>query len=744
MNRRIFGKLMGMGSLVGLSGRWPRLSAFRPGLPPDAPALIPWYHDKWKGVEIGNEFTNEYDALNMSRATGEDTIQKLLLANLDYVVIFMKEGPECGVFYDTKIPGKHKHKNLGSRDYLRECCEQCRKHGIRVVAYCLIQYDDTAFHDHPEWRMKQWDGKDIDGRLCYNAQGYLELVEQYAAEMMEYDISGFHFDMNDMGFNPPFGCFCPENCQPLFRQRFGKEMPRPSQPTWDEDWDKILEFRYSSNEHFCSQLREFVHAHRPEVSVDFNYHGYPPFNWHVGETPTRHSRMGDFCTAEGLPWAFGYYMPSMIAVFMAGANPGVRPQVATSRFNRSYGDYTVRSVEEMKWEIFTYLANGIFTTIVDKTNYDGSLDAETFRRIGEVYKEVDQKKEYLGHRPVRAVGLYFSLRTRDWYGREATPNYTDSIYGAHKTLVESHIPVGFLFDETISAESLQEYPVVYLANTAILSEKEISLFQDYVREGGKILATGHCGDFDRLGNPLSDFTASELLGVRLGRRLEYPDNHFRLPAAPNTAEGGFLTSGLPANVHVLTVGDALAVTPTTGRRYGELWSGIRMRDEKGNVKPYTRPMSPAENVGPAVVVNKLGSGEVIYVPFQPDGAYAGDFRMKEHRLLVRNLLRHLYSNPPFRIDAPLNVEATITHDAKGRRYVLHFVGYNSLRTINTGNSPRVLPPLMEEPLIYRAKVEVFVPFQSVRALSPKTTLKRVGTSIEFSTDEIHEAIIISL
>lgn len=145
-----------------------------------------------------------------------------------------------------------------------------------------------------------------------------------------------------------------------------------------------------------------------------------------------------------------------------------------------------------------------------------------------------------------------------------------------------------------------------------------------------------------------------------------------------------------------------------------------------------------------MVVNKLGSGEVIYVPFQPDGAYVGDFRMKEHRLLVHNLLQHLYSNPPFRIDAPLNVEATITHDAEGRRYVLHFVGYNSLRTINTENSPRVLPPLMEEPLVYRAKVEVFVPFQSVRALSPKTTLKRVGTSIDFSTDEIHEAIIISL
>jgi len=123
MDRRIFGKLMGMGSLVGLSGRWPTLSAFRQGIPAAAPALVAWYHDKWKGVEIGNEFTNENDALNMSRATGEDTIQKLLLANLDYVVIFMKEGPECGVFYDTKIPGKHKHKNLGSRDYLRECCE---------------------------------------------------------------------------------------------------------------------------------------------------------------------------------------------------------------------------------------------------------------------------------------------------------------------------------------------------------------------------------------------------------------------------------------------------------------------------------------------------------------------------------------------------------------------------------------------------------------------------------------------
>jgi hypothetical protein len=94
--------------------------------------------------------------------------------------------------------------------------------------------------------------------------------------MMGYEIAGFHFDMLDFGFGPPYGCWC-DVCREAFRKKYGIEMP--AGVTWDEAWDRMLDFRCASNAGFSRHLEAFVKARRPEISVDFNYHGYPPFNW---------------------------------------------------------------------------------------------------------------------------------------------------------------------------------------------------------------------------------------------------------------------------------------------------------------------------------------------------------------------------------------------------------------------------------------------------------------------------------
>jgi hypothetical protein len=700
-----------------------------------------WYYDKWKGMETANEYANPDDPVSISRFFGDDLIRKAVLANLDYMIVRAKHS-EGYLYYDTQ--NGEKHKNLGSRDFLKEACEEGKRSGILILASYQIQYDNYIYERHPDWRMKDWQGKDILSRLCFNARGYLDLVKRHAEEIMRYEIVGFHFDMLDFGFSPPYGCFCAEHCQPLFRDRFGVQMPLPSKPCWDDAWDKILEFRCSSNEGFANELRDFVHSRRPELSVDYNYHGYPPFNWQVGQTPVRHNVISDYCTIESLPWAFGHLMPSLAPIFLEGGHPGAKHNVTTSRFNRGYTDLTIRPVAEMKWEAYTILSHGDFVSFVDFSNYDGTLDVETYRRLGEVFKETENKVEYFGHKPVRAVGIYYSARSRDWYAREEAKRYLSAFCGAHKALVESHIPVGVVCDENVSPERLREFPVMYLPNTAILSAKEVGLLRDYVTEGGKVLATGHCGDFDWMGNPTTDFVSGELLGVKLAHTVKDPDVFFRLPAELGNSDGSFLVRDIPLDCDVLTLGEALVVQPDGAKAYGELRTGTRFADGKGGEKPYVRPISPDESVGFAVFVNRVGKGQVIYLPFQLDAAYVQDFMMTEHRLLLRNLIEWLHGNPQFRVDAPLNVEMVITHDEQRSRYVIHFIGFNTGRSnMLADERPRVLPPLMEEPLLYRARVHVGVPFREARVLSPKTTLKRNAETLELTTDEIHESLVVS-
>lgn len=57
--------------------------------------------------------------------------------------------------------------------------------------------------------------------------------------------------------------------------------------------------------------------------------------------------------------------------------------------------------------------------------------------------------------------------------------------------------MGFPFDENLSLDDLKQFPVVCLPNAGILSDREVDLFRRYVEDGGKLLITGHSGQFDR-------------------------------------------------------------------------------------------------------------------------------------------------------------------------------------------------------------------------------------------------------
>ena len=114
----------------------------------------------------------------------------------------------------------------------------------------------------------------------------------------------------------------------------------------------------------------------------------------------------------------------------------------------------------MKWEVLTYLSHGAQCTIVDKANYDGSLDPVVYERIGDIFGEAQKKAHFFGHKPVQEVGLYYSSKSRDWFGRDDTEKYMGAFCGAHKALVEAHISLGMIMDENASLGRLQQFPVL--------------------------------------------------------------------------------------------------------------------------------------------------------------------------------------------------------------------------------------------------------------------------------------------
>ena len=131
-------------------------------------------------------------------------------------------------------------------------------------------------------------------------------------------------------------------------------------------------------------------------------------------------------------------------------------------------------------------------------------------------------------------------------------------------------------DENVSAERLREFPVVYLPNAAILSEREISLFDEYVSGGSNLLVTGLSGLYDKYGNLQQQTSLAGLLGARLVKPiLGYHDNYLRLPGGLSHRDGRILLENIPPDWPALTWGPAAVFEATQAKAYGELLVAFR-------------------------------------------------------------------------------------------------------------------------------------------------------------------------
>ncbi len=700
---------------------------------------VPWYKRTLVGMEVGPTGAqwgaDPKDIGYAAKFSGSDIVEAGVKAGSEYLVIWAKDSEYA--YYTSNVAPKC--PGLGERDVLRETVEAARPHHLPVIAYCVVQGNGYPLRDHPEYRMVDAEGKAID-RICLNS-GYIDHAKAVAAEMIAYGIHGFHIDMLDQGFGPPYGCWCAK-CRELFQAEFGEAMPPGV--TWDAGWDKMLQFRYNSSERFEKALRDFIRSINPKVSIDFNYHGYPPFSWEVGQRPVQHAHIGDFVTCESGVWGFSALGAGLTAKFVQATDPAAPYQVVMQRGVRMYHDQTTRPLNDLRWEMFALLANGAQVTIVDKTPFDGTVDREAYDRIGKVFSEVQAKRKHFGQKPVQEVGVYYSSRTRDWVGRENPSKYEQSFFGAHKALVYEHIPYGIVLDENVSLDTLNAFSVVLLADVAILSPREAALFEAYVKQGGKLLITGNSGMYGPMGEALPSSMLESLIGARAVEVMKDNDNFFRLSEDP---EGlGRYSSGIPLDWPVLAYGPAVVYAPPqdSRRAYGFLLRPVRTLRQQAGLEGTTFPSSAGEPAGPAVIYNPLEKGMVLTLAVSPAAAAASEYRTVEARTLLRNAIRSLNPEPVVEIQAPLNVETVVTEDHANHTLRIHCVGYLSPPGATSPNRPTIIPDPVEDAPMYQLAVRLKQPFTNVSCINSQTVIEHAGQQITATIHDIHEVLIVTL
>ena len=201
-----------------------------------------------------------------------------------------------------------------------------------------------------------------------------------------------------------------------------------------------------------------------------------------------------------------------------------------------------------------------------------------------------------------------------------------------------------------SAES-PTIPGLFLANTAILDQREIDLIGQYVREGGRLLATFETSRFDTNGEERTEFGLAEVLGINYLSKTEFKTNYFRVPQ-------GLLSEAVPPEWDILVLGPSNVVRASSEESFGELKIAFH---DRGLTTHWSRPHnSPWKAVGPALVKHRHGRGQTIYVSFSPEAAYLGTYPLPEHRILVRDLVRLLSPPAPVSVEAPLTVGSVIT------------------------------------------------------------------------------------
>ncbi|HLJ55769.1 MAG TPA: hypothetical protein VKT77_12090 [Chthonomonadaceae bacterium] len=700
------------------------------------PPPKPWFERSLVGMEVGPtgaQFGNSdsLDTRYCARFDGRKIVRSCAAAHAQYLVLWARDGDYA--YYDSRLLPKA--PSLGGRDPLRDAVEEGRKYGLPVLAYCVVQQGGHYLQAHPEFEMRGVDGKPL-GRFCYNS-GYLDAMKGIVAEQLACGIAGFHIDMVDQGFGPPYGCWC-DHCKRKFAAEYGHPMPAGAH--WDAAWDEMLEFRYRSSQEFEIALRAYIRSVNPRATVDFNYHGNPPFSWEVGQRPVQHAGNADFVTGETGQWGFSALGVGMNAEFYRASTPGRPFQVAMQRGVRMYHDQTTRPLADIRWELFTLLAHGAFVTMVDKTGFDGRLDPAAYERIGAAFREAREKRSEFGQRPVYDVGLYFSARSRDWTGRDRPAGYFQGFEGAYKACVYSHLMCGVLLDENVTLEKLKRFPAVVLPGVTIVSEKEAAIFTRYVEEGGRLLVTGQSGQFGSLGEPLAASSLEKLIGARVARRLDTRDNWVDLDTRSTS---GFtpMRSSIRTDWNFLVEGPATVYEPTAAAPIGTLLKPFRTTRQKQGREPPDWPMSADSPVGPAALFHAVGKGAVLTLACSPDYTCASDHYITEARYLLRNAILLLHPRRRVTVAAPANVESVVTDDSATRTLRVHFIAYNALpQTTPAHDRPYVLPGLAEEAPLFRASIRADVPLKSARAWNRATKCALAGDTVSVTINDIHEVI----
>ncbi len=387
-------------------------------------------------------------------------------ANVQSITLFAK----CHhgyTYYPSKAGTMHPHLGF---DLLGEQIKAAHEIGVTAPIYIPVGWSHLDSEKHPEWcavdfytKKKQYYGCDKENAnkprpetlwslLCPTGE-YLSELEALTEEICErYDpVDGMFFDI--CFFGP---CVC-DRCKAEMR----KEGLNP-----ENEADAKKHFKKTRID-MMTRLSQIVKKHNANASVFFN--GSCTEN----NDPEILNYQSHF-EIEVLPTVYGTFDETD---FHCRKLEGFGKEIfgMTARFQHSWGEFGgYKDRNALKYEIANSLSLGAGVCVGDHCHPNGKMDAATYENVGYAYSYMKGIEKYcLGTKRVANVGVVIAEK------QEANS-------GVNTFLLEKHVDYKIVFKPC----DLEGVKLLILPDNAIIPDELSSAINDYVKNGGAILASG--------------------------------------------------------------------------------------------------------------------------------------------------------------------------------------------------------------------------------------------------------------
>lgn len=590
-------------------------------------------------------------------------------------------------YYPSLLPLHFRSPYLGERDLFGEISERARTKGLTVVARMdCNRAEDRFYAEYPDWFCVDKDGVPYRaaGRFisCVNSPYYWDYIPQILTEIIErYSPDGFA-DNSWSGLTRKQICYC-RFCAKSFADRKGSDLP--SGHNWDNPayrdwidwsydrrvdvWDKFNETTIAAGGTDC----RWIGMNSAQMSHQAEY--FRDLGRIADRTPLvfiDHQRRN---TATG--FQANTHTGKLIHSLLDWTGSAAESMAMYNHYTPSFRVASAPEPEARMWAV-SGIAGGILpwwhhigAEHPDKRQYDTAPPLWSWHRDAEQY--------LVNRRPVANVGVLWSQRSFDYYGRDdGTLKAQDPYDGMLQVLLRERIDYRPIHVDKLEP-ALDEIDVLILPNVGGLSDQTVNLIRAFVKAGGGLVATGETSLYDEQGAAREDFALADLFGVRARHRhhgdrrlsdvswevspthtyLQLPQQADPLPDGPHPLLAGFDgTTMLPFG------GRIECVEPLAGEAVATFIAPFPAYPPETSWQQH-----PATHV-PAVVTNEP-AGRVAYFPADLDRCFGRGLQPDHSRILGNAIRWAAHDRLPVQYTGTGTVDMHLYRQDGG--YVLHLV-----------------------------------------------------------------------